>query len=76
MAIIAHWRIITAPEEEEDGVFHTVYTGAYAPTTPCGIRRGGKVWHEEVEPLPELLCEVCVQERAPDVPGPEDSPAP
>lgn len=76
MPVVPHWRMIVECAEEPelvDGVYHTIYTGAYAPRTPCGIHRGtpAKVWHEEEDPDVSVLCETCVLHRLPEeTPGP------
>lgn len=69
--IIAHWRIITDPVPAQDGLYHTLYSGAYAPRTACGIHRGGKTWHEEYDPPVEERCETCTENRLPDAGTPE-----
>lgn len=77
MAITIHWNIITAPEEEQDGQYHVLYRGVFAPRTACGtIHRGGKTWHEEDEVNALPPCEACIVAIQPDpTPEPEDEPA-
>lgn len=66
--VVPHWRIITDPPEQVDGIYHVVYTGVYAPATGCGIHRGrpAKTWHEEEDPATEVRCEPCVDSMVPE----------
>lgn len=67
--IVHSWRTIISPVEDVDGLYHDQVTGVFAPSTSCGIfRGGGRVWHvEEAANVPvEARCTDCVAALVPE----------